>query len=56
MTGLFSIADTDYGNVILNEIYGENKLKSRAEIEKAIEECKSSVLKNLLYIRLLCSA
>lgn len=56
MNGLFSIADTDYGNVILNEVYGENKLKSRAEIEKAIEECESSALKNLLYIRLLCSA
>ena len=56
MNGLFSIADTDYGNVILNEVYGENKLKSRAEIEKAIEECKSSALKNLLYIKLLCSA
>lgn len=56
MNGLVSIMDTDYGNVVLNEIYGENKLKSRAEIEKAIEECKSSALKNLLYIRLLCSA
>lgn len=56
MNRLSSITDTDYGNIILNEIYGENKLKSRAEIEKAIEECKSSTLKNLLYIRLLCSA
>ena len=56
MTGLVSITDTDYGNVILNKIYGEDNLKSRAEIEKAIEECESSALKNLLYIRLLCSA
>lgn len=56
MSGLSSITNTDYGNIILNEIYGENNLKSRAEIEKAIEECKSSALKNLLYIRLLCSA
>lgn len=56
MNGLVNIIDMDYGNVVLNEIYGKDNLKSRAEIEKAIEECKSSALKNLLYIRLLCSA
>ena len=40
MNGLASIMDTDYGNVVLNEIYGENKLKSRAEIEKQQKNVK----------------
>lgn len=56
MSGVVGVTYIAYGNLILNEIYGENSLKSRVEIEKAIEECKSSVLKNLLYIRLLCSS